>query len=106
MNKKMKREAADALRRLSARRVAAECMRLRGETEAALAFETEVKAADLALADMHPDDRYLLTEFYIERTAGFMKRLCERFGCTDSTVYRRKRRAVAEFAARMFGCEE
>ena len=104
MNNKVKKEAADILRNLGAVRVAAECMRLCGDDVRAEALEAKVRAADLALGDLHPDDRYLLAQFYTERKAGFMARLCEYFGCGASTVYRKKRRAVAEFAMRMFGC--
>lgn len=106
MNNKITKEASAILKNLGARRVAAECMRLRGEAESAEALECEVRAAELALADLHPDYRYVLSEFYTERKAGFMGRLCEYFGCGESTVYRKKRQAVAEFALRLFGCEE
>lgn len=106
MNKSVTKEASKSLLNLKARRTAAECMRLRGQLDEAKAMDGEVEAVDLALADLHPDDRYLLSEFFVERSCGFMQRLCEHFGCTESTVYRRKRRAVAEFAVRLFGSTE
>lgn len=106
MNNTVKNEAKSALRFLTSKRTAAECMRLRGDTLSLESLEGEIRASELALSGLHPDDRYLLEELYISRDGGSVSRLCEHFGCSTSTVYRRSRHAVTEFAMRLFGRAE
>jgi len=103
MNKEPVKNAARTLVGLNAKRTALECLRLRGESEAASAVERELEAVELALGTLHADDRYLLTEFFVERNEDRMEKLCRYFGCSESSVYRRKRHAVAELAARLYG---
>lgn len=103
MKNKLTLRAADQLRSLRARRCAVECMKLRGESEAAEHLECAIEAEELALASMHPDDRHILNRLFIEREAGCVERLCDELECTASTIYRRRRHALAEYALRLFG---
>ncbi len=103
MKNKLTLRAVDQLRSLRARRCAVECMKLRGESEAAEHLECAIEAEELALASMHPDDRHILNRLFIEREAGCVERLCDELECTASTIYRRRRHALAEYALRLFG---
>lgn len=103
MKNKITKEAADTLRSLAARRTAAECLRLRGESITADELERVLGAEELALSSLCPDERLILDEMFVERRQGYMERLCEHFECTPSTVYRRSRHALAEYALRLFG---
>ena len=103
MNKNVIRQASLLLEEHRANRIALECMRLRGSDGEGSELRALVGAVELALADLHPDDRYLLKEFYVNRYAGYMDRLQTYFNCSESSVYRRKRRAERMFAMRLFG---
>lgn len=103
MKNKQTLYAASRLKSLRAHKCAVECMRLRGEDEAASRLERTVEAEELALRSMHPDDRELLTALFVERGEGALERLCLELDCTASTVYRRRRRALAEYALRLYG---
>lgn len=103
MKNKTRSDAAASLRTLAARRCAAECLRLRGEIDSAEALKSSLSAEELALSSLHPELRELLCEVFVERKRGYIERLCERLCCTPSTVYRRCRAALDEYAARLYG---
>jgi len=106
MNKNVKKRAASELKAHRARKTALECMALRGEKTEGTAVKAAVDAVELALGGLHPDDRYLLTEFYVDRADGSFDRLRSCFDCSESSVYRKKRLALERFAMRLFGSVE
>ena len=103
MNKNVIKKAARELRTYRANETAIECMNLRGNDAENTSLKAAVGAVELALGGLHPDDRLLLYEFYVDRTKGYLGRLCRRFECSESSVYRKKRRALELFAMRLFG---
>ena len=109
MNRMVLKAAKEALSSLNSKRMASECMRRLSEcggeeaTRRLPILEAEVEATELALSSLSKRQYDILREFYIEREAGFMDRLCEMLCCGKSTVYRHKRNALRAFAMRMFG---
>ena len=55
------------------------------------------------LAALTPEERLVLSRFYIYREKGNPQRLCEALGVEQSSVYRRKDKAVAKFAEAIWG---
>ena len=60
-------------------------------------------ATELALASLSDKQSDILREFYIDRHSDFIERICRRYDCSQSTVYRLKREALSAFATAMFG---
>ena len=55
------------------------------------------------LAVLTPEERLILSRFYIYREKGNPQRLCEALGVEQSSVYRRKDRALAKFIEAIYG---
>ena len=55
------------------------------------------------LAVLTPEERLVLSRFYIYREKGNPQRLCQALGVEQSSVYRRKDKAVDKFAEAIYG---
>ena len=63
----------------------------------------DVKSIEMALSFL-PEDQYeVLDEFFMSGKDGYIDRLCERFICGKSAVYRLKNDALKAFYMYMFG---
>lgn len=58
------------------------------------------------LAALTPEERLILSRFYIYREKGNPQRLCEALGVEQSSVYRRKDKALKKFTEAVFGLIE
>lgn len=57
-----------------------------------------IRQTDRALAALTPEDRLVLQLMDINRVRGNGARVCELLGCENSTVYRRRDKALRQFA--------
>lgn len=64
-----------------------------------------IRGVDKALTAICEEDRMILDMLYINRARGNVDRLCEKLFVERATVYRRRDRALHEFAIALFGTE-
>lgn len=66
-----------------------------------------VDRVDNGLGVLDDEERLVLDRFYIHRARGNVRRLCDELGVQDeSTVYRRKDKAVRHFTIALYGVTE
>lgn len=66
-----------------------------------------VAVVDKALAVLNDEERLVLDRFYINTQRGGISRLCDELGLLDeSSVYRRKAKALRNFAIALYGVTE
>ena len=66
----------------------------------------QVQAVQKGLEGLHPDEKRVLEQMYIDRPPDYMDRLCEEQHCERSNVYKIRERALREFTQRMYGLME
>lgn len=109
MNKMLMKEAKAMLLQLEGRKNAVDSMRLKiacgegGLEERLRRIKTEVEVTEGAYAGLDYKGRDILSAFYIHREPQAADRLCEKYSCSKSTVYRMKNEAMREFVLRVFG---
>lgn len=62
-----------------------------------------VKSTDQALGALTPEERLVLTRFYIYPEKGNVDRLCGELGVEQSSVYRRRDAALRKFTVALYG---
>ena len=76
----------------------------RQELDAALQNAASwVKTVDRALESLRPEERTILHRLYIYPERGSIERLCHDLGCENSSVYRRRDRALRTFTLALYG---
>lgn len=110
----MEREAMERLKQHEARKVAVENLRREWETTgnperrravAAALKQTRarVMAVEQGLGTLTEEQRLILTVFFIRPVREPALWLCGELGCEVASVYRRRRKALRDFAVAMFG---
>ena len=76
-----------------------------GEVHIGALYETEqvVGIIKKGLAALTPEQRLILSRFYIYREKGHPQHLCQALGVEHSSVYRRKEKALAKFIEAIYG---
>ena len=65
-----------------------------------------VRSTEMALSYLSEEQYDILDEFFITGTPGYVERLCEKFMCRRSTVYRLKNDALKSFYLYRFGAAD
>ena len=65
-----------------------------------------VKCTDRALGTLTPEEKLVLHRFYICPHKGNVERLCSELGAEQSTVYRKRDKALYRFTVAFYGCAE
>lgn len=109
MNRVLAKEAAALLTELNGRKNALESMKMKiscgegGLAERLRRAKVDVEVTEAAFSALSYKERDILEAFYIEREPRAVDRLCEKYSCAKSTIYRLKRQAMREFVLRVFG---
>ena len=105
-----KKEAIGLLRQFDALRRAGENLKALGEISPSEELEERLAKTEKTLgiiqrglAALTPEQRLILSRFYIYREKGNPQRLCEALGVEQSSVYRRKDQALAKFIEAIWG---
>ena len=62
--------------------------------------------ADRGLAALTPDERLVLQRLYVYPERGALDRLCNELGVEQSTIYRKRDRALHRFTVALYGFSE
>ena len=65
-----------------------------------------VKTTDHALSALSPEDRLVLSRLYVYPEKGALERLCQDLGVEQSSIYRRRDRALRNFTTALYGTIE
>lgn len=65
-----------------------------------------LSTTDRALSALSSEDRLVLHRMYISRERGGVDRLCGELGCEQSTIYRRRDKALYRFTLALYGFSE
>lgn len=65
-----------------------------------------VKTTDHALSALSPEDRLVLSRLYVYPEKGAIDRLCQDLGVEQSSIYRRRDRALRNFTTALYGSIE
>lgn len=65
-----------------------------------------VKTTDHALSALSPEDRLVLSRLYVYPEKGALERLCQDLGLEQSSIYRRRDRALRNFTTALYGSIE
>lgn len=65
-----------------------------------------VKTTDHALSALSPEDRLVLSRLYVYPEKGALQRLCQDLGVEQSSIYRRRDRALRNFTTALYGTIE
>jgi len=65
-----------------------------------------LKAADRALSALSPEEKLVLHRFYICPERGSVDRLCQQLGVEQSSVYRKRDKALHRFTLALYGAAE
>lgn len=65
-----------------------------------------VKITDHALSALSPEDRLVLSRLYVYPEKGALERLCQDLGVEQSSIYRRRDRALRNFTTALYGSIE
>ena len=105
-----KKEAVGLLRQYDALRQARENLRALVGLEGGQALigqlyrtEKTLEVIRRGLAALTPEERLILSRFYIYREKGHAQRLCQTLSVEQSSVYRRKDQAVEKFTEAVYG---
>lgn len=64
-----------------------------------------IKSADQALGSLTPEERLVLSRFYIYPERGSVDRLCGELGVEQSSIYRKRDKALRKFTIALYGAE-
>lgn len=105
-----KKEAVSLLRQFDALCHARENLKVLGSLEPSgeltrrlTKTEKTLGVIKRGLAVLTPEERLILSRFYIYREKGNPQRLCEALGVEQSSVYRRKDKALRKFIEAIYG---
>lgn len=105
-----KKEAIGLLRQFDALCHARENLKVLAELEPSRELTARLKKTEKTLgvikrglAVLTPEERLVLSRFYIYREKGNPQRLCEALGVEQSSVYRRKDKALGKFTEAIYG---
>lgn len=65
-----------------------------------------LRSADRALAALTPEEKLVLHRFYIYPERGSVDRLCGELGVEQSSIYRKRDKALRKFTLALYGAEE
>lgn len=65
-----------------------------------------LKSADRALGALTPEEKLVLHRFYICPQRGGVDRLCDQLGVEQSSVYRKRDKALRKFTVALYGIAE
>ncbi len=113
MNGYWKDDARETLVNFGYMKKSIDCIRrhLEGETSPELEdrlrrMAASVRSTELALSFLSEEQYDILDEFFITGTPGYVERLCKKFMCQRSTVYRLKNDALKSFYLYRFGAAD
>ncbi|MCQ2456016.1 MAG: hypothetical protein MJ096_01535 [Clostridia bacterium] len=108
----MMRSARESLRGHACRKNSLECMkRLMDGGDTSLAdrlksAKAQVDAVEYAMSSLSEENRDVLREFYVAHDGESIDRLCRKYCCSVSTVYRMCRDALRTFTMTLYGRAE
>lgn len=65
-----------------------------------------VETVQDALMTLSPEEKLILSRLYICPEKGALERLCQELGVEQSSVYRKRERALKRFTQALYGCTE
>ena len=65
-----------------------------------------LKSTDRALSALTPEEKLVLHQFYICPERGSVDRLCSQLGVEQSSVYRKRDKALHKFTVALYGIAE
>lgn len=66
----------------------------------------EIKITEKGLAALTPEEKNILTRFYINRQKGYVERLCDELFISKTELYRQKEDALKKFTMVCYGIVE
>lgn len=65
-----------------------------------------LEVTDSALLCLEPEEKRILERLYMDQEKGGLERLCRELGVEQSSVYRRRDRALLKFTLALYGAED